>query len=80
MESEDKEFIINFSILTIFAAVSMFIIFSIMTFIFFYGDPLAIVLFCLLLLIKIRVCDTGIEVSFEKFIRKYFKISLTIIK
>ena len=80
MEPEDKEFIINFGILTILAGISIAIIFSIMTFIFFYGDPLTIVLCCLLVLIKIRVCDTGIEVSFEKFIKKHLKISLTILK
>ena len=80
MEPEDKEFIINFSILTIFAAASIAIIFSIMTFIFFYGNPLTIVLCCLLVLVKIRVCDSGTEVSFEKFIKKYLKISLTIMK
>jgi len=80
MEPEDKEFIVNFSILTILAAISIAIIFSIMTFIFFYGNPLTIVLCCLLVLIKIRICDIGIEVSFEKFIRKYLKISLTFVK
>ncbi len=80
MEPEDKQFIIELGILIIFAGICIAGAFLIMSFIFFYGDPLTIILCCILILLKIRVCDTGIEVSFEKILRKYLKISVTIMK
>lgn len=80
MESKDKQFIIEFGILTIFATICIIGTFLIMSFIFFYGNPLTIVLCCLLVLLRIKVCDTGTEISLVKILRKYFKISLTIMK
>ena len=80
MELKDKEFITNFGILVIFTTICILGVLLIMTFIFFYGDPITIVLFCILAILKIRVCDNGTEVSFEKFVKKYLKISVTIVK
>lgn len=80
MESEDKKFIVELGILIIFAGICIIGTFLIMSFIFFYGNPLTIVLFALLFLFRIRICDTGTEISLEKIVRKYIKISITIMK
>lgn len=80
MEKEDKQFIIEFVILTIFAAVCIVATFLIMTFIFFYGNPLTIVAGCILVLLRIKVCDNGTEVTLIKTLHKYIKISVTIMK
>ena len=80
MESEDKQFLIEFGILVIFATISILGSILIMSFIFFYGNPLTIVVFCLMLILRIKICDTGTEISLVKILRKYFKISVTIMK
>jgi hypothetical protein len=80
MEKEDKQFLVEFGILVIFATICIVATFLIMTFIFFYGDPLTIVLCCVLVLLRIKVCGPGIEISLIKILRKYIKISVTIMK
>lgn len=80
LEPEDIEFIRDFGI--IFVSSGAFIISSIliMTFMFFYGSPWIIVWSVLLILLKIRFCESGLEVSLEDFLRKHFKISITFIR
>lgn len=80
MKKEDKKFIVEFSIMIILATISIVATFLIMSFIFFYGDPLTIVLCCILVLLRIKICDTGTEVTLIKILRKYIKISVTIMK
>lgn len=52
-------------------------LFITMTFIFFYSSPLLLVWSLLLILLKLRVCDSGIQISLEKIIRKRLKLYLT---
>lgn len=80
MEKEDKQFLLEFGILVIFATICIVATFLIMTFIFFYGDPLTIVLFCILVLLRIKICDAGTEITLVKTLRKYFNVSITIMK
>lgn len=80
MESEDKQFIIEFVILAIFAGICIIGTFLIMSFIFFYGDPMTIVIACLLVLFRINICDSGTEISLIKILHRYIKISVTIVK
>jgi hypothetical protein len=80
MEKEDKQFIVEFGVLAIFSAICVVATFLIMTFIFFYGDPFTIVLCCILVLLRIKVCNTGTEITLIKALRKYMKVSVTIMK
>lgn len=52
-------------------------LFITMAFIFFYSSPLLLVWSLLLILLKLRVCDSGIQISLEKIIRRRLKLYLT---
>lgn len=80
MEPEDKQFLIEFGILVIFATIFVIGSLIIVSFIFFYGNPLTIVVFCIMLILRIKICDTGTEISLIKILRRYFKISITFMK
>lgn len=80
MKPEDKRLIIEFGILAIISTVCIVGTILIMILVFFYGNPLTIVLCCILIMLRIRVCDTGTEVTLVKVLRKYFKVSITIMK
>jgi len=49
-------------------------LFITVTFIFFYGSPLLLIWSLLLILLKLRVCDSGIQISLEKIIRKHLRL------
>lgn len=79
IKSEDKETIMEFGIALLLSGVLIVGIFFMMTFIFFYGPPWIIPWSLFLIMLKLRICDTGLEVSLEKFLHKYLKISVTIV-
>lgn len=80
MKLEDKQLIKDFAIAATISGIIVIGTFLIMIFIFFYGSPTMIVLAALLLMLRIKVCDAGTEISFTKIIQKYLKISITIEK
>lgn len=80
IEPEDRQLIRDFIIAITISGSFVLGIFLVMTLVFFYGDPFTIFLVALALMLKIRVSEEGIEISFEKFINRYLKISVTIIK
>lgn len=82
MKQEDKQFIKDFGIVIMLSLIAVLGLFLIMTVMFFYGSPspFTIILIGIILMLKIRMCDSEIRVSLEKFLNKYFRISVTIIE
>ena len=78
-EPEDKQLIKDIGIVFILAGVLIFGMLSVMIFIFFYGSPLLVAWSFLLIMFKIRICDSGLIISLEKFIQKYLKIKIAVI-
>lgn len=80
MGPEDRQLIINFGIMAIIATVCIVAAFFILVVVFFYGNPLTIILCSLLIIFRIKICDSGVEISLVKILRKYIKISVTIME
>lgn len=77
---EDRKMIKDFIIAIAISGSFVLGAFLIMTFIFFYGDPSMIAIVAVALMLKIKVSEEGTEISFERFINRYIKVSLTITK
>jgi len=76
LSPEDIIFISNLGI--VFAFSLLFILTSILiiSFILFYSSPWIIAWSVLLILLKIRFCESGLEVSLIGFLKRYFKITI----
>lgn len=79
IDPEDKEIIMEFGMALLLSGILIAGIFFIVTISFFYGSPWVVIWSLFLIMLKLRVCDAGLEVSLEKFLHKYIKISVTIV-
>lgn len=76
--ADDFEFIKDFGMAIILSGIIIIISFITVTLILFYSSPFLLVWSALLLMLRIRVCDSGIDLSLINIIRKYIRISITI--
>lgn len=60
------------------AGIFLMIAFYIVMIIFFYGSLWIIAWSLLLLILKINVCNTGIQISIEDFIKRRLKITIEV--
>lgn len=76
--TKDFEFVKDLGMAIILSGIIIITSFITMTLILFYSSPFLLVWSALLLMLRIRVCDGGIDLSLIKIIRKYVRISITI--
>lgn len=77
---EDIETIKSMGILILLSGIIVTISIIIMTFIFFYGSPMTIILVSILFLLRVRICGSEVDISLVKILNKYFNMSITFIK
>lgn len=77
IDTEDFELITGLGVASLLSAIFVIGGFLVMIFTFFYGSPELIIWSVLLLMLKIRVCNGGIDISLQGIIQKYFKIHIT---
>ena len=78
MKSEDKQFIKDFGIVAILSGILIIGVFFVISLIFFYGSPFTLAWLAILSVLRLRICDEGVEISFAKIIQRYIKISISI--
>jgi hypothetical protein len=78
LSAKDIETMKNIGILVLLSGVTIILSIAIMAYIFFYNSPITIILMVILLLLRVRVCGSEVDVSFVKILNKYFKISITL--
>lgn len=76
-DTEDFELIKGLGIASLISAIFVIGSIAAMSFTFFYGSPEIVIWSVLLLLLKIRVCNGGIDISLHGILQKYFKIDIT---
>lgn len=75
---EFARFIKDYGIVIMVSIAIVAIMFVATLFIFFYGSPWMVIWSVMLIMLKFRVCDYGVDITLEKFINKHLKISITI--
>lgn len=80
LEPEDIEFVRDLTIAFVLSGIIVISSIFILMFVFFYGSPWMIVWSVLLILLKFRFCESGLEISLEDFLKKHFKITITFTK
>jgi hypothetical protein len=78
LSTKDIETMKNMGILIGLSGIIVIISIIIMTFIFFYGSPMTLILVTILLLLRVRLCGSEVDISFIKILNKYFKISISL--
>lgn len=76
LSPEDIELISDLGIVFAFSLIFILTAMLIISFILFYSSPWIIAWSILLILLKIRFCESGLEISLIGFLKKYFKITV----